>query len=213
MRKRRTSPEVAAAERRQKSVERDGDTRYSTRVTRSPEDAPLARHGFIDRLSYNYGHQEGGKPRRGDLKSIRVRKVSTDFVPDARDSSFDRKLRAAHYNSRPLPDGRDLFQQDPEARKWWIYFNVRREGIPRDAAIELAALLRRLGPDANRVATAIREHSDLAPAPRATVQRVSCLSDGQFATALLILKQRGLLQEHTKTWPPEYSLKPPTDRG
>lgn len=212
MRRKRSSPEALAQERRDKAIDRGSDRRSSTVYADNPEQAK-ARHGFIDRLSYNYGHQEGGKPRRGDLKSIRVARRNPDFVPDESGPSFDLKLRGARTFTKPFPDGSDpLFNHDLEARRWFEYLSVRDELVSIKDAVNLAALLRRLGVDANRVAGVIRQHSDLAPVSRPTVHKASGLTDGQFATAILILKRQGLLQEHTNTWPPEYTITIPTAR-
>jgi len=73
MRRRRTSPEAQAEERKHKAIERGGDTRPST-VYVDPTVGGKARHGHVDRLSFNYGHAEGGKARRGDLRSVRVKR-------------------------------------------------------------------------------------------------------------------------------------------
>jgi hypothetical protein len=217
MRRRRADADAQAEERRTKAVERGGDVRHSEHLAGlSVAEARIARHGMTDRLSYQYGHAEGGKPERRDLKSYRVRRRLVDrhgnlvdFVPDVRDSSFNRKLRAAYHNSRPLPDGTDRFNGDREARMWWIYFSVRDERITPQSAVRFASRLQKLGQDSESLARAIRRNSDLAPTSRAVALKECHLTESQFATAFLILSSQGILNEHRNVWPPQYTIRQP----
>lgn len=88
MRRRRASPEAQAEERKQKAMERGGDSRSST-VYVDPTQGGKARHGHVDRLFFNYRHAEGGKPRRGDLRSLRVRRRQGDSFERRRLSDGD----------------------------------------------------------------------------------------------------------------------------
>jgi hypothetical protein len=210
MRKRRSSEAVVTQERRQKSTAAGGNSRPSTKYVASPEAGP-ARHGHIDRLSFNYGHAEGGKPRRGDLQSMRVhrRRVGDDFEPDEQASDYQRTVKLARQSTKPMPFGRDIFENDSDAKAWWVYFRARRTPIDVTAAVALASKIRRLGLDPERVSRVLRKHSDLAWCPRATALAGSRLSDGQFATALLILSAQGVLHQHPNAWPPEYKIRTP----
>ena len=97
MRRKRSSPEAQAAKRTQKAVKRGGDSRSST-VYVDPTEGGKARHGHVDRLSFNYGHAEGGKPRRGDLRGLRVRRrrEGDSFEPDQPSSDYHRTVSLPH---------------------------------------------------------------------------------------------------------------------
>lgn len=211
MQRRRASPEAQAEERTQKAIKRGGDSRTST-VYVDPAQGGKARHGHVDRLSYNYGHAEGGKPRRGDLRGLRVRRrrEGDSFEPDIPSSDHDRTVRLATERTKPI-GGLDIFEGDSEAKAWYVYFTARRTPISPTAAMALASKMRRLGMDASRLASTLRQHSDLSPCPRPLAQKASQLADGQFATALLILRAQGLVHEHRNTWPYEYTFDPPSD--
>jgi hypothetical protein len=208
MQKRRSSEAVVTQERRQKATSRGGDSRPSTKYVASPEAGP-ARHGHIDSLSFNYGHAEGGKPRRGDLQSMRVhrRRAGDDFEPDEQASDYQRTVKLARESSRP--GGLDPFENDTEARAWYVYFAARRTRILPSIAVSFASKIRRLGSDAARVASVLRKHSDLAWCARSAALAASRLTEGQFSTALLILSAQGVLHQHPNAWPPEYKIRPP----
>lgn len=94
MRRKRSSPEAKAEERRQKGAAQ-GASRSST-VTGGLMDVGVYTHDFIDPLSYNAGHAECGKPRRGDLKSARVRRYAiADGADVDRPSDYHRRLMVA----------------------------------------------------------------------------------------------------------------------
>lgn len=177
-----------------------------------PTEGGKARHGHVDRLSFNYGHAEGGKPRRGDLRGLRVRRrrEGDSFEPDVPASDYQRTVRLAAERTKPL-HGLDIFEDDSDAKALYVYFTARRTPISPTAAMALASKMRCLGMDASRLANALRQHSDLSACPRPLAQKASQLADGQLATALLIFKAQGLVHEHRNTWPYEYSINPPSD--
>lgn len=214
MQKKRASQTAKAEERKAKRIRRGGDRRYSTGYEAS-KGAKVARRGLVDSLTYNEGNAGGGKPRQQDLKSQKGRRPRLNrdgtradgFVPDVRSSSHQRALSVAR---QVIEDSRvDPFDGDLDARRWFEHFYVRGIHIPTPAAVEFAMKIRRLGPDAVRVASILRAHSDLDACPRETVYQASGLGEKGFADAWMILASWKLFHEHTNTWPYRYSFKCP----
>src|SRR5256885_4445868 len=107
MRRKRANPDALAEERKQKAVKRGGDRRASTEFIGTSGEDGKAAHGLVSRLSYNYGNAEGGKARRGDLQSVRVRRQHRDrdgrrgdFEPDEPVSDHHRTVRLARHEVR-----------------------------------------------------------------------------------------------------------------
>ena len=64
MRRKRSDETFVADERQNKAVKRGGDGRFSTRYVPAVEGGK-ARHGHVDRLSYNYARRLTGPSRTG----------------------------------------------------------------------------------------------------------------------------------------------------